>query len=197
MSQQKITRKRAELLLNNVRQIVRHGVKANLDLCQILHETFVSVLQEGEQWKFVWEVWGFKSWFDFVEIEIGMHENTANAYKKVWQVFGIDLEGAWSPDDALPITKMKILSASDKLNKQNIKSWLKKAKAMTCCDLQHEIYGEDVNRTFSVTVSQAGFRAISKALKTAREQFGDDKTNGELLVKLLAPYQPNALKIAG
>jgi len=187
MQQSKITNKRADLLLNNVRQLVQNGIRANLDLCRMLHESFVTVTPKGSNWQFAWEYWGYKSWFDFVEIEMGMHELTANTCKKVWQVFGVELNGAWSIHDALPITKMKILAASDKLSKQNVASWLKKAKKMTCCDLQHEIYGESSYRTFSVTLANPEYRMLNRLIEAARKEHGEEKTKGELLIELLRP----------
>jgi len=187
MSKDKVTNKRADLLLNNIKQIVQNGVKANLDLCQVLHDSFTTVTQKGNEWQFVWEYWGYKTWFDFVEIEIGMHHVAANTCKKVWQVFGVELGGAWNMADMLPITKMKILAASDKLTKQNVKVWLKKAKSMTCCELEHEIYGEDAHRTFSVTLSQPEYKMLNKMIEDARKEHGEEKTKGMLLLCMLRP----------
>lgn len=191
----KLTIKQADALHAKVKSATRASAEASFHLCELLYESFVSVVNTDQGWKFVWEYWGYKTWFDFVEIEVGMHETTANAYKKIWEVFGIELEGAWDFADALPITKMRILSAAD-IDKRNVKNWLHKAKRMSCCELQAEVYGTEVLHTLAVSVSKRELNAINKALEAARRDYEEPKkvTRGELLVGIVKDWQASRAK---
>ena len=186
----KLTVKQADTLRSRVQSATRASAEATFHLCELLHESFISVVNTNKGWKFVWEYWGYKTWFDFVEIEVGMHETTANSYKKIWEVFGIELNGAWDFADALPVTKMRILSAAD-INKRNVKAWLHKAARMTCCELQAEVYGTEVMHTLAVSVSKRELQTINKALKAARGDYENPKkvTRGELLLGIVKDWQ--------
>ena len=186
----KLTIKQTDALHLKVQSATRSSAEASFHLCEVLHESFVSVVNTNKGWKFVWEYWGYKSWFDFVEIEVGLHETTANAYKKIWEIFGVELLGAWDFAEALPVTKMRILSVAD-LNKRNVKSWLSKAKRMSCCELQAEVYGTEVQHTLAVQVTKTELRAINRAFTHARSDYDNPNnvTRGELLLGIIKDWQ--------
>lgn len=179
-----ITSAKAEALLERVRQVVETNAQSNFDLCQILYETSQAVVSVGGNIVFAYQTWGYKNWFDFVETEIGLHEQSANAYRRVYEVFGIELAGAWDTGKPLPITKMRILTAAN-LTKVNVRAWLKKAEKMTCCKLVSEVYGTAEQVHFSASVSKRGLNDINRALDTARASFGEDLPKGDLLVRML------------
>jgi len=191
----KLTKKQADALRTKIDSATRASAEAAFHLCELIYESYVSVVNTDQGWKFVWEYWGFKTWFDFVEIEVGMHETTANCYKKIWEVFGLELAGAWDYAEVLPITKMRILSAAD-INKRNVKSWLSKAKRMTCCELQAEVYGTEVLHTLSVSVSKRELQTINKALNAARSDYDNPQkvTRGELLLGIVKDWQAGRAK---
>lgn len=197
MSQQevKLTKKQADALRSKFDSATRASAEAAFHLCELLYESFVSVVNTDQGWKFVWEYWGYKTWFDFVEIEVGMHETTAHTYKKVWEVFGVELLNAWDFSELLPITKMRILSAAD-INKRNVKSWFAKAKRMSCCELQAEVYGTEVQHTLAVNVTKRELQAINKALNVARSDYENPKkvTRGELLVGIIKDWQKSRVQ---
>lgn len=174
----------AKALLDKVRQVVEISSQANFDLCQILYETDRAVVSVGGDIVFAYQTWGYKTWFDFVEEEVGLHEMTANAYRRVYEVFGVELAGAWDHGKPLPITKMKTLTAAN-LTKANVRSWLKKAEKMTCCQLVAEVYGTEEMRHFSASVTKRGLSDINRAMEAARDSFGEDLPKGDLLVKML------------
>jgi len=190
----KLTTKQADVLRNKISSATNDNAKTAFYLCGLLYESFVSVVNTDKGWKFVWEYWGFKCWFDFVETEIGIHENTAYLYKRIWEIFGIELAGAWDLADVLPITKMRILSAAD-INKRNVSSWLSKARRMTCCELQAEVYGTEVMHTLSIRVSKRELQAINKAFDIARDEYESPKvTRGELLLDIVKEWQESRVK---
>lgn len=192
---EQLTKKQADVLRDRIDSATRTSAEATFHLCKLLYESFVCVVNTDGKWKFVWEYWGYKSWFDFVEIEIGVHKATAHVYKKIWEIFGIELAGAWDPTGVLPITKMRILSAAD-IDRRNIKSWLNKAKRMTCCELQAEVYGTEVLHTLSVQVSKRELQTINKALNTARSDYEDPQkvTRGELLLGIIKDWNKGRAK---
>jgi hypothetical protein len=179
-----ITPAKAEALLERVRQVVETNAQSNFDLCQILYETSQAVVSVGGNIVFAYQTWGYKNWFDFVETEIGLHEQSANAYRRVYEVFGVELAGAWDTGKPLPITKMRILTAAN-LTKVNVRVWLKKAEKMTCCKLVSEVYGTAEQAHFHASVSKRGLNDINRALDAARASFGEDLPKGDLLVRML------------
>lgn len=182
--QQKLTQAKADALLERVKSVVAESAKSNFDLCQVLYETSRSVVSIGGNIVFAYETWGYKTWFDFVEAEVGLHEQSANAYVRVYEVFGVELAGAWDTGKPLPITKMRILTAAN-LTKTNVRGWIKKAESMTCCKLVSEIYGTAELAHFHASVSKRGLGDINRALQAARDSFGEDLPKGDLLVKAL------------
>lgn len=184
VDQQKLTQAKADALLERVKSVVAESAKSNFDLCQVLYETSRAVVSIGGNIVFAYETWGYKTWFDFVEAEVGLHEQSANAYVKVYEVFGVELAGAWDTGKPLPITKMRILTAAE-LTKTNVRAWIKKAEKLTCCKLVSEIYGTAELSHFHASVSKRGLSDINRALQAARDSFGEDLPKGDLLVKAL------------
>jgi len=179
-----ITATGAKALLDKVRFLVEANAQSNFDLCQLLYETDRSVVSIGGDVVFCYQTWGYKTWYDFVETEIGLHETTANAYRRVYEVFGVELAGAWDTGKPLPITKLKILTAAT-ITKSNARAWLRKAEKMTCCQLVAEVYGTEELKHFTASVTKRGLSDINRALDTARDSFGEDLPKGDLLVRMV------------
>ncbi|KKL73255.1 hypothetical protein LCGC14_2076730 [marine sediment metagenome] len=205
MEQIKLTERKAGLLLDKVRDAVRVGAQAIFDLCWLLYECDRSVVYVGDDPVFVYETWGYKDWFDFVEVEVGVHAHTANVYRKIGRVFGEDLNGAWDTGEPLPVTKMAILAAWPDLTRQNVRSKMKWARKKTCCQMQHELLGRERPIQMAFGVSEAEQRDINKAIKLARGKFdeGGEMTRGELIANILhqwaaiAKKQKPNLRLAG
>lgn len=196
MEQVKLTGRKAELLLEKVRDAVRTGAQAIFDLCWLLHECDRSVVYIGDDPVFVYETWGYKDWFDFVEIEVGVHGQTANVYRKIGRVFGEELQGAWDSGNPLPVTKMAILAAWTGLNRKNVRAKMRWAKKKTCCQMQYELLGQDRPIQMGFGVSEAEQRDINKAIKLARSKFdeGEKMTRGELIANIVHQWTAIAKK---
>jgi len=196
VKQTKLTEKKAGALLEKVRSAVGVSAKANFDLCWLLHECDKSVVYVGDDPVFVYETWGYKSWFDFVEIEVGVHEQTANIYRKIGRVFGESMAGAWDTGDPLPVTKMAILAAWSGLTRKNVQSKINWGRKKTCCQMRDELLGMERGVYMSFHVTKAEQRDINKAIEAARSKFdkGEKMTRGELLTSVVYQWSDIAKK---
>lgn len=178
-----LTPRKAHHLHQKVEQIVLDNKKSCMDLAMILHETYISTIVVGDEVMYVYQSWGHDDWAQFVRTEMGIFKTTADMYRKVWRVFGIDLAGAYSQDELLPITKMKIL-ASANLTRKNVRSWLKKANGMSCIELQREIFGHDRLHSVSFPVTSSEMDTINKRLDEYNELDSSLK-RGEILTQAI------------
>lgn len=196
MEQTRLTEKKASALLDKVRSAVEAGAKADFDLCWLLYECDRSVVYIGDDPVFVYQTWGYETWYDFVEVEVGVHEQTANIYRKIGRIFGEDMAGAWDSGNPLPVTKMAILAAWSGLTRGNVQSKIKWAKSKTCCHMRDELLGDQrgIHMAFGVTKQEQ--RDINKAIDLARKKFdeGDDMTRGELLAAMVDQWSEIAKK---
>lgn len=183
MEQSRLSRKKADSLLGKLRSSIKHSSKANFELCCLLFRCSNSIVYVGDDPVFVYETWGYETWHQFVETEIGVHENTANTYCKIGRIFGHVLRSFWNEEDLLPITKMAILASWGGLNSQNVESRMKWAKKKTCCQIQHELLGkpESVIMSFSVYANEQ--KHINDAIEIARSEIRNGKkmTRGEIM----------------
>lgn len=191
-----LTQNKADSLLKRLQSTVEANSKAGFDLCWVLYECSQSVVYVGDDPVFVYETWGYKDWFDFVEVEVGVHEQTANTYCKIGRVFGHELAGSWDTGSPLPITKMAILAAWPGLSAKNVRSRMAWAKSKTCCQMQEELLGKDRPVTMAFGVSKAEQRDINKAIEVARERFddGEEMTRGEVIARVTQQWAAIAKK---
>jgi hypothetical protein len=196
VEQIRLTQRKADLLLERIRSAVGSGAQAAFDLCWLLHECDRSIVYVGDDPVFVYETWGYSTWFDFVETEVGVHEQTANVYRKVGRVFGEELQGSWDAGEPLPVTKMAILAAWPGLDRKNVQSRINWARGKTCCQMQRELLGSDRPVRMAFGVSESEQRDINKAIELARSKFdeGDAMTRGELVANILQQWAQIAKK---
>ena len=196
MEEIKLTKGKAGALLEKVRSAVAASAQADFDLCWLLYECDRSVVYVGDEPVYVYETWGYRDWFQFVEIEVGVHEKTANHYRKVGEVFGEKLQGAWDSGKPLMITKMIILASWPELSRKNVKSKMRWAANKTCCEVQHELLGKDRAYTLSFSVSKGEQRSVNKAIDEARSKFddGQEMTRGELMANIVSQWMTIAKK---
>jgi hypothetical protein len=191
-----LTQGRADSLLKRLQNAVEASSRASFDLCWILYECSKSVVYVGDDPVFVYETWGYKNWFDFVEVEVGVHEQTANTYCKIGRVFGHELAGSWDTGSPLPVTKMAILAAWHGLSAKNVRSKMEWARKKTCCQMQEELLGRDRPVTMAFGVSRTEQREINKAIELARTKFdaGEEMTRGEVVASIVQQWSAIAKK---
>ena len=193
-----LTKRGADELRKRISGIVENNAKSSMDVCWALYETERTTVYIAGQTMFVWEAWGYKEWGDFVGHEMHLRPTTAYAYRKVWEVFYVDLQGAWDVSLLLPITKMRILSAAY-LTKKNVNSWLKKGAKLTCAKLVAEVYETEELKHFSVSLTKRQHATLKRDLDFAREQFdgGDELPRGDVLFKIVSEWTTLAKKSKG
>lgn len=194
--QTRLTKRSADSLLKRLRDAVDSSARATFDVCWLLYECSVGIVYVGDDPVFVYETWGYGSWFDFVEIEVGVHDQTAHNYCKVGRVFGKELAGAWDTGSPLSVTKMAILAAWPGLTAKNVQSKIDWARGKTCCQMQEELLGRERPIQMAFGVSKSEQRDINKAIDLARKKFdeGEDMTRGELLAAVLGQWAQIAKK---
>lgn len=181
-----LSTKQSEELRRRIKDVVSSHKKASLDLCEVIYESDVQMTRVKGDYVYCWKAWGFESWEDYVGVEIGMHMTTAYAYKKIWEVFCVDLVGAWDVGLLQPITKMRLLSAA-LLNKKNVNAWLRKAATMNCRELRAAVYDTEELRHFSIEVSDPQLNRINRVLEQGRAVYGE-VSKGQLLANILKEW---------
>jgi hypothetical protein len=193
---QLLSGKKAEELRDKISEAVASGRKSSLGLAALIHESYISTTMVGKEVKFVYESWGYKTWPQFIRTEVGMFKATANNWRKVWRVFGIELKGSYDEEEILPITKMVILSNYEKLSRGNVSKWLKKAKNMSCLDLRREVFNTERARSFSTSVTDSELKEINASIKVYRAQVDDTRTKGEIISHILSDWRSKRRKLS-
>jgi hypothetical protein len=139
---QKITTARADSLRQKAIDAVKKDTRSVLELAAVLWETWVHDVKVNGLMVPLWTAWDHDSWEQYVEVELGIHMTTASNFRKMHQVYGIDLVDAIDPEaiDGLSATKLRALTKV--VTKTNVNRWFKRAKKMSCCGLDEEIMEE-------------------------------------------------------
>ena len=184
--------KQATTLRRQIAGIIEGRKTFSMDLCWAVHETFEKMVLVAGEPMFIWEAWGFNGWKEFVGKELGLYPTTAYAYRHIWEVFGVELDGCWDKKLTLGITKMRILAADQGLSKRNVNSKLKKAAGKTCAKLRSEVFNISAMRSFSVGVNDQDMSTLKKAVEEARSALGEEAdglTRGEVLTYIVAEWR--------
>jgi len=165
-----------------------------IELAEVLWRTYYDQVNIGGNAIPLWEAWDYKSWYDYVERELGIHQSTAAGFRRIHEVFNVDLAGSWDKAKTPSYTKLKILARV--VTKANVNSWLIKASKLSCCELEdeamHYLYGRKRSgrlHNFVAYVTKTELRKIKEVIETARGDFEDMDRRGEVLVKVLEEWQ--------
>jgi len=182
--------KKAAQFLEKIQTIVQAGREASMELCWAAYESDVSMTRDSKgELVFCWKAWGYDSWEEFVGKELDLHVTTAYAYKKIWEVFYVELAGAWDVSLLLGITKMRHVSNVEGLTKSNVTAWLKRAKKMTCRELVPLVYNQPEKFSFAVPLTARQMKTTKKALDQAKTVYGNEKmTRGEAITEILQEW---------
>lgn len=193
MSEEKpLSKGQATKLRRQIAEIVQQRSKFDLDLCWAVYETYDRMVMVGGEPVFIWVAWGFEDWKEFIGKELGLYPATAYAYRHIWEVFGVELDGAWDKNLLLGVTKMRILAADQGINRRNANKKLRDAADMTCRQLRAEVFDTEELRHFHVSVTDAEMTALKKGLDDARKTLGgeaEELTRGELLTFIVEEWR--------
>lgn len=169
---------------NTIREAVKKAVSdqvtVNWRLAKLLHKVYYSKL---------WADWGFLSWEEYVEMEVGIHQTRAAAYRRLWHraVYIWKLGEKDLPTD-VSWTRLAILSRSPKVTERNIRGWLKKAPTLTCCALEHQVLGTH-RASLSLSVSsRSQAEEIAAILDDVKEAQGFH-SRAEALAEILRTWK--------
>lgn len=188
-----LTSRAADSLRHRAQEASKHNTSSVLSLAAVLWQTFNNRVAVAGKEVSLHQAWGFNTWFEYVEHELGIHQTTAAAYRKIHEIFFIELSGAWQSELARPIsyTKLKVLCRV--VTKKNVNSWLKIAAKLSCCQLDVEvdralgIANAGAIHTFSVPCTASEFNKLRKLVESARESFGDER-RGKVLLQMLEEW---------
>lgn len=159
------------------------------DTCKLLHKVHYSGFSGvGGELAPVFELWGFEKWFDYVEMELGIHVGTANTMVRVAHFFEVRLKGKGKDRDQLSRQRLRALARrGDKVNEKNIDDWISRALEMSVCALEHELDDQKVIRksvAFNFTVADA--KIFSRAIDSLMEH-GEFETRADAVMSLVTP----------
>ena len=190
-----LTSARADALRQKAIAVTEQNTKSDLALAEVLWETWAyDVKVNGEQIP-LWTAWGHENWEQYVEVELGVHMTTAAGFRKMHEVYSVQLKDAFDPNalDGISATKLKILTRV--VSARNINGWLKKAKKLSCCALEeevmHSIHGTGkvgAIHTLSMFVTKAEQKRAGRILDQAMTDMGIDR-RGKALLAILEEWE--------
>lgn len=187
-----LSKREATKLRRQISNIVEGHAKFSLDLCWAVYETYERMVLVGGQPVFIWEAWGYDDWQEFVGQELGLYPTTAYAYRRIWEVFGVELDGAWDKKNLLGVTKMRILAADQAMNRRNVDKKLRTAAKMTCAQLRAQVFDTEEIRHFHVSVTEDGMETLKAAIEDGRKRLGEEAeelSRGEILTFIVSEWQ--------
>lgn len=136
---QTISSARAEALRKKAVEITEQNTKSILALAEVLWETYAYDVKVNGIATPLWTAWGHDNWETYVEVELGIHMSTAANFRRMHEVYNIDLKDSFESGsmDGISATKLKILTRV--VTKKNVNAWLRKAAKLSCCALEEEV----------------------------------------------------------
>lgn len=188
-SNSQLTLRQAEALRQKCR-IAHNGSKlVSMELCEAVWETESTVVKKDGEFVYCWALWGYTSWEEFLGKEMDLHLARGYLLRNIWQLFGVELKGAWDEDLLLGVTKMGLLTRAP-LTRKNANAWLRKAKLMTCKALRAEVYGTEEAHVLQLPLTGSQLRQVRGALEIAKSAIsnGERMNRGELLAHIVSAW---------
>lgn len=136
-----ITKSEAKELRRTAQDARTKSDKAQWEQSVALHAIYYSGYSIGnDEVASIYNLWGYDEWFDYVEGEIGMHVGKANRMVATAHFFTVKMKGHWN-GTILSQNRMRTLSTAKMVTPKNLNTWIKKARDMTPCELDHELLG--------------------------------------------------------
>lgn len=195
MSEEKtkqVTKADAANLRRELQQATAESDQAWWKQCTLLHQVYYSGI--GDELKPVFELWGYKTWHDYVENELGLHVGTASSMVRTAHFFVVRLKGAFRvKEHLLSRQRMRALAAfPDKVTAATLNQWVTNARNMTVCQLEHKLAGRHSHGIKKVTFALSEFdhallkQALDELMKT-----GEYESRSQALLSVLRPGTRN------
>lgn len=158
---------------------------AQWKLADALHTIYYSGYKVGEdEYKDIFELWGYEDWYDYVESEVGIHVGRANMMIQTVHFFKVRMGDAWK-GRYTSMTKMRAIATGPATSPKNVNELIRKAKTMKPCDLDHELgHGHGHHRkSATFKLSESDHSALKDALDSLMAT-GEFTDRGEALMSV-------------
>jgi hypothetical protein len=190
-----ITSAKAAATRKKAISVMEGNTKSVLLLAEVLWETYAYDVKVNGLLVPLWEAWGHHDWFQYVEVELGIHMTTAAKFRRMHEIYNIDLQDSFEPNamDGMSATKLTILARV--VTKKNVNAWLKKARKLSCCSLDEEVsdalYGTGkigAVHTLAVLCTKSEQRRVRNIIQQAQTDMGI-KRPGKALLTILEEWE--------
>ncbi len=183
--------------LRMVAQTARdNSEEAQWKLAVALHTIYYSGYKIGEnEYKDIFELWGYDEWYDYVEAEVGIHVGRASMMVQTVHFFKVRMGDAWK-GRYTSMTKMRSIATAPNTSPKNVNELIRKSKTMKPCDLDHELgHGHGHHRkSATFKLSENDHTALKEALDSLMAT-GEYTDRGEALMSVFKKGR-RALKAA-
>jgi hypothetical protein len=172
---------------------------SQLETASVIYDLYYGDVEIGKGFMPLWKFFGYDSWFDYVETEVGMHVSTAAGYRMVHDVFMVRLKGKWDPEIMPSFTKLKALTRV--VDAKSVNSWFRRANSVSCCLLEEEVlehlYGKKksgANRHFTALLTDRQITSVNSIIEIGRKEFPELESRGDILTKILEQWDAAVAK---
>jgi hypothetical protein len=195
----RMTQKQAEALRERALSFSRSITVTYLQFAAVLFEikNSWSPLADGEVPLIT--MWGYKSWYEYVEHDLGMHWGRAQGLVKIYEVFMVECAGLVPEGELEEMGVTKLRDLSKVVTPRNIKGWMKRSKDASCCDVREAVraavegrIGRSDRRTLHVEVSSATLEMVDEIVSIIRQD--TELTDRGDIIEMVAKNYLAALK---
>jgi hypothetical protein len=165
--------------------------RVSLHLAKLLFEIYFDRVMIGKDEVQLTLAWGWESFDEYAERELGIHKGTAHSLIRVYDELVVhrQFEEKDLPDS---IAKLKQLAKVSRQNKGTLSEWIKKAREMSCCEFEEAVEietgsGKGKKKNLSFYVKWGHAKRLMGTIREAKEEFGD-ATTGEALSHIVEQW---------
>lgn len=179
----------ASALRENVRSAMKTQTEATVRTAELLFDVCYGTLRQGNEDVQLVIAWGHDNFDVFAEEELGMHMTTARGLVYMYEELFMRRQypAGYYPDSVTKLRQLVRVSKKSR-NEQQFKSWVGKAREMSCCDFEmavEEEFGEGKRfKRLGFSLKLSHYTTMLRRLRVARESFGV-ASNGEALSKIV------------
>lgn len=184
-----IDKRASDKLRADVRGTAKRQGALDWELAALLYQTFTATVRVGDSFLPVYQEWGWQTWEDYVETEVGLHKRTAKSYVLVYETFEIKLKGAYD-ERTLPQSFGVLRDLCAVVNRKNVKDWFRKTSGKSRCDvvemIEAEAYGGQPRAMaeLRVTMTKKQRKLVQRAIEAVRQAYPQFSTDGECLAEM-------------
>lgn len=170
------TVKQANDLRQKALSYVRSLTSSYFDFAAVLYEIKYSMTPAGNGEVPLIEMWGFSSWFEYVEHELAMHWGRAERLTRIHGTFIIDCAGVVTREELEGLGITKLLDLTKVITPKNVRGWVKRSRDASCCDVREAVdaaregrINRGKRRTLHVEVSVHALEMVNEIVSIMRE----------------------------